>query len=41
LQEFDNFCDQFEKRAAEKFKNKEKEDDRFDMLKEIVEYDAR
>ena len=37
LTEFDDFCEQFEKRAAENFKNPKKEDARFELLKEIVE----
>jgi len=37
LTEFDDFCEQFEQRAAENFKNPKKEDVRFELLKEIVE----
>jgi len=37
LNEFDDFCEQFEQRAAENFKNPKKEDVRFELLKEIVE----
>jgi|TARA_X000001036_G_scaffold53876_2_gene43360 hypothetical protein len=37
LNEFDDFCEQFEQRAAENFKNPKKEDARFELLKEIVE----
>lgn len=37
LQEFDDFCEQFEQRAAENFKNPRKEDERFEILKEIVQ----
>jgi hypothetical protein len=37
LNEFDDFCEQFEKRAAENFKNPNKQDERFELLKEISE----
>lgn len=37
LNEFDDFCEQFEQRAAENFKNPKKEDARFELLKEIAE----
>lgn len=37
LNEFDDFCEQFEKRAAENFKNPQQEDERFELLKEISE----
>lgn len=37
LNEFDDFCEQFEKRAAENFKNPKQEDERFELLKEISE----
>ena len=37
LNEFDDFCEQFEQRAAENFKNPKKEDARFELLKEITE----
>ena len=37
LNEFDDFCEQFEKRAAENFKNPGKDDERFELLKEIAE----
>lgn len=37
LNEFDDFCEQFEQRVAENFKNPKKEDARFELLKEIVE----
>jgi hypothetical protein len=37
LTEFDDFCEQFEQRAAENFKNPKKEDARFELLKEITE----
>ena len=37
LNEFDDFCEQFEQRAAENFKNPKKEDERFELLKEIAE----
>lgn len=36
LNEFDDFCEQFEKRAAESFKNPTKQDERFELLKEIT-----
>ena len=36
LNEFDDFCEQFEKRAAENFKNADKSDERFQLLKEIA-----
>ena len=32
LNEFDDFCEQFEKRAAENFKNADKSDERFKLL---------
>lgn len=35
LNEFDDFCEQFEKRAAENFKNPNKQDERFELLREI------
>lgn len=37
LTEFDDFCEQFEKRAAENFKNADKSDERFQLLKELTE----
>jgi hypothetical protein len=37
LNEFDDFCEQFEKRASENFKNPNKQDERFELLKEISE----
>jgi|TARA_Y100000004_G_C8581141_1_gene272431 hypothetical protein len=37
LNEFDDFCEQFEKRAAEQFKNPTKQDERFELLREIAE----
>lgn len=37
LNEFDDFCEQFEKRAAEQFKNADKSDERFKLLREINE----
>jgi hypothetical protein len=37
LNEFDDFCEQFEKRAAENFKNPNKQDERFELLREISE----
>tara|TARA_A200000113_G_scaffold213673_1_gene216301 strand:+ start:333 stop:548 length:216 start_codon:yes stop_codon:yes gene_type:complete len=36
LQEFDDFCEQFEKRAAEQFKDADKSDERFKLLREIT-----
>tara|TARA_B100000035_G_scaffold68818_1_gene56262 strand:+ start:62 stop:271 length:210 start_codon:yes stop_codon:yes gene_type:complete len=36
LNEFDDFCEQFEKRAAEQFKNADKSDERFKLLREIA-----
>ena len=36
LNEFDDFCEQFEKRAAEQFKNADKQDERFKLLREIT-----
>jgi len=36
LTEFDDFCEQFEKRAAENFKNADRSDERFELLKEIA-----
>jgi len=39
LQEFDDFCSQFEQRAAENFKNPKKEDERFELLKELAQLD--
>lgn len=40
LNEFDDFCEQFEQRAAENFKNPRKEDERFELLKEITGPDS-
>ena len=40
LTEFDDFCEQFEKRAAENFKNPGKDDERFELLKEITEQES-
>ena len=37
LTEFDDFCEQFEKRASENFKNADKSDERFKLLQEIAE----
>tara|TARA_A200000159_G_scaffold134443_1_gene133035 strand:- start:1187 stop:1396 length:210 start_codon:yes stop_codon:yes gene_type:complete len=37
LNEFDDFCEQFEKRAAEQFKNADKSDERFKLLREIAD----
>ncbi|AGH26755.1 hypothetical protein SXBG_00018 [Synechococcus phage S-CAM1] len=37
LNEFDDFCEQFEKRASENFKNADKSDERFKLLQEISE----
>ncbi len=39
LQEFDQFCDQFEQRAGEQFKNPSKQDERFELLREITDYE--
>lgn len=39
LQEFDQFCDQFEQRAGEQFKNPTKQDERFELLREITDYE--
>jgi len=39
LQEFDSFCDQFEQRAGEQFKNPSKQDERFELLREITDYE--
>ena len=39
LQEFDQFCDQFEQRAGESFKNPSKQDERFELLREITDYE--
>jgi len=39
LQEFDSFCDQFEQRAGESFKNPSKQDERFELLREITDYE--
>ncbi len=36
LQEFDNFADQFEARAAESFKNPQDNDKKYDLLKESI-----
>ena len=41
LQEFDNFCDQFEQRAGEQFKNPSRQDERFELLREITDYEQR
>ena len=41
LNEFDDFCEQFEQRAAENFKNPRKDDERFELLKELTEPDNR
>jgi hypothetical protein len=40
LNEFDDFCEQFEKRASENFKNPGKDDERFELLKEITEQES-
>lgn len=40
LNEFDDFCEQFEKRAAENFKNPGKDDERFELLKELTEQES-
>lgn len=37
LNEFDDFCEQFEKRAAENFKNADKQDERFQLLRELTD----
>ena len=39
LQEFDSFCDQFEQRAGEQFKTPSKQDERFELLREITDYE--
>ena len=39
LQEFDSFCDQFEERAGVQFKNPNKQDERFELLREITDYE--
>ena len=39
LQEFDQFCDQFEQRAGESFKTPSKQDERFELLREITDYE--
>ena len=39
LQEFDSFSDQFEERAGEQFKNPNKQDERFELLREITDYE--
>ena len=39
LQEFDDFCDQFEQRAGEQFRNPSKQDERFELLREITDYE--
>lgn len=40
LNEFDDFCEQFEQRAAENFKTPRKDDERFELLKELTEPDS-
>ena len=41
LQEFDNFCDQFESRAGESFQNPSRQDERFELLREITDHEQR
>ena len=41
LNEFDDFCDQFEQRATEQFKNPNKQDERFELLRELTEHEHR
>ena len=41
LTEFDDFCDQFEQRATEQFKNPNKQDERFELLRELTEHEHR
>lgn len=40
LNEFDDFCEQFEQRAAENFKTPRKDDERFELLKELTERES-
>ena len=40
LNEFDDFCEQFEKRASENSKNPGKDDERFELLKELTERES-
>ncbi len=39
LNEFDDFCDQFEQRAAQSFNTPQKDDERFELLREIADPD--